>query len=270
MDPFRQAAEAATELARVTGVKKHDVFIALGSGWAAVADLFPGGVEVAMADLPGFVAPSATGHRGLLRSIDLGSRRLLLALGRVHLYEGHGAAAVAHPTRTAVAAGCQIVVLTNAAGSIRSEWPVGKPVMISDHINLTGSSPLTGPEPPPPWPGRFVPLTDLYSRRLRAIAHGVEPDLPEGVYVGFHGPEFETPAEIQMARSLGGDLAGMSTVLEAIAARHMAAEVLGLSLVTNHAAGVGDAFDSDHVIDVAQRSADDLARLLKDVIKAVS
>lgn len=269
-DPFALADEAAQQLANLTNKPHHDVYVALGSGWAAAADLLPRGNDIAMDSLPGFAAPTALGHRNTLRSLDLNGRTVLLGLGRVHLYEGHGPLAVVHPIRTAVAAGCRIVVLTNACGSIRTDWPVGAPVVLNDHINYTGMSPMPGANPPPPWPGRFVPLTDLYSPRLRTLVRSLDPEIPEGVYVGFHGPEFETPAEVRMARAWGGDLVGMSTVLEAIAARHMGAEVLGLSLVTNIAAGLTDTpLDADHVVEVAGKSAPRAADLLKRILAAL-
>ena len=267
-DPFEKAAQAARALAAVTKASQHDIYVALGSGWAAAADLLPTGIEVAMDSLPGFATPSALGHRNVLRSVELGGQRVLLGLGRVHLYEGHGPAAVVHAVRTAIAAGCRTVVLTNACGSMRPEWPIGAPVLLTDQINFTGVSPMPGPPPPAPWPGRFVPLGDLYSPRLRAVVRAVEPDIPEGIYVGFHGPEFETPAEIRMARGWGGDLVGMSTVLEAIAGRHMGAEILGLSLVTNLAAGMSETpLDGEHVIAVAAEAAPRVANLLHGVLQ---
>jgi purine-nucleoside phosphorylase len=267
-DPFEQAVRAARVLAEVTKARTHDIYVALGSGWAAAADLLPTGSDVSMDSLPGFATPSALGHRNVLRSLELDGRRVLLGLGRVHLYEGHGPAAVTHAVRTAVAAGCRTVVLTNACGSMRPEWPIGAPVLLADQINFTGVSPMPGPPPPTPWPGRFVPLGDLYSTRLRAIVRAVEPDIPEGIYVGFHGPEFETPAEIRMARAWGGDLVGMSTVLEAIAGRHMGAEILGLGLVTNLAAGMSEIpLDGEHVIAVAAQAAPRVADLLQRVLK---
>lgn len=270
MDAFALAEEAAQRLASVTGKPHHDVYVALGSGWAAAADLLPQGTDIPMDSLPGFAPPSALGHRNILRSLELNGRQILLGLGRVHLYEGHGPLAVVHPIRTAVAGGCRIVVLTNACGSIRTEWPVGSPVVLHDHINFTGASPMPGTNPPPPWPGRFVPLTDLYSPRLRALVNNIDPTIPEGIYVGFHGPEFETPAEVRMARDWGGDLVGMSTVLEAIAARHMGTEILGLSLVTNIAAGLTDTpLNAEHVIAVAGESAPRAADLLLRVLKGL-
>jgi purine-nucleoside phosphorylase len=233
-----------------------------------VAELLPDGPEVPMVELPGFPAPSALGHGGSFRSIAVGSARVLLALGRVHLYEGHPPATVAHGVRTAAAAGARTIVLTNAAGCLHHDWPLGRPVVIRDHINFTGVSPLTGPNPPAGYPGRFADMTETYTPALRALVHEIEPGLPEGVYMGFHGPEFETPAEIRAAASWGADLVGMSTVLEAIAASHLGLDVLGLSLATNLAAGMGEGrLDGDHVIAVAKANAPYVGELLHRIIQ---
>lgn len=270
-EPFAFAATAAAELARRTGVERHDLYVVLGTGWAEVAELIPGGTEVTMTDLPGFPAPSALGHGGTLRSVEVDGLRVLFATGRVHLYEGHPPVTVAHGIRTAHAAGCRTVILTNAAGSLHEEWPIGRPVLISDQINYTGVSPLTGPNPPAGFAGRFTDVSRTYTRRLRNLVHALEPGLPEGVYVGFHGPEFETPAEIRAVRIWGGDLVGMSTVLEAIAASHLRMELLGLSLATNLAAGIIDEpLDGDHVIAVAKANAPYVADLLRRIIEALA
>ena len=269
--PWTLAAQAAAQLAERTGVAHHDLFVVLGSGWSHVAALLPEGPEIAMVDLPGFPAPSAAGHGGTLRSVEVGGQRVLLALGRVHLYEGHPASTVAHGVRTAAAAACRTIVLTNAAGSLHREWPLGRPVVVSDHINFTGASPLTGANPPDHLPGRFADMTETYTPSLRALVAAIEPGLREGVYVGFHGPEYETPAEIRAAGIWGGDLVGMSTVLEAIAASHLGLEVLGLSLPTNLAAGMGaERLDGDHVLAVARQHAPAVGDLLRRIIVALA
>jgi purine-nucleoside phosphorylase len=193
--------------------------------------------------------------------------RVLALSGRVHLYEGHAPSTVVHGVRTAIAAGTRTVILTNACGDITEGLSVGQPVLISDHVNYTGVSPLTGPQPPEPYHSRFTDLTDAYSPRLRALVHEIEPGIPEGVYMGFHGPEYETPAEVRMARTLGADLVGMSTVLETIAARHLRVEVLGLSLVTNLAAGLAaEEITGDHVIEVAHAASTRIGPLLRETI----
>lgn len=259
-DPYRAAAEAADELRRRTGVDTHDVALVMGSGWTPAADVFgEASHELPVTELPGFPPPAVAGHAGLARSVRIGGARALVLLGRTHRYEGLGATAVAHGVRTAVAAGARTVVLTNAAGGIREDLAVGQPVLISDHINLTGDSPLQG--------ARFTDLTNLYSARLRERAREVDPSLAEGVYACMPGPHYETPAEIRMLRTLGADLVGMSTVLEAIAAREGGAEVLGVSLVTNAAAGVtGEPLSHEEVVAAGKASAERMGHLLGQVV----
>ena len=231
-NPFEIAKTAAFEIAVATGIGHHDIALTLGSGWAAAAEAIGQTTEIVPAsEITGFGASGVAGHSGEFRSVLLPDGRRALIIGaRTHLYEGHGVRRVAHSVRTAAAAGAKIMVLTNGAGGIRPAWQPGTPVLIKDHINLTGTTPLEG--------ATFVDMTDVYSSRLRGIAHSVDPSLAEGVYVQFRGPQYETPAEVQMARLMGGDIVGMSTALEAIAARHMGMEVLGLSLITNQAAGI--------------------------------
>ncbi|GAA2555366.1 purine-nucleoside phosphorylase [Pseudonocardia hydrocarbonoxydans] len=251
---------AAAALAEATGVPRHDVAVVLGSGWRPAADLIGEAThEVPMAELPGFLAPTVAGHGGTARSVPVGERRALVLLGRTHLYEGHGVDPVVHGVRTAVAAGCTTVVLTNAAGGIREGMAVGDPVLISDHLNMTAVSPLRG--------AQFVDLTDLYSPRLRALAREIDPTLAEGVYAGLTGPHFETPAEIRMYRGLGADLVGMSTVLEAITARALGVEVFGLSLVTNLAAGLsGEPLDHHEVLAAGAAAAGRMGGLLRELV----
>ena len=232
-DPLSVAQEAADELRYLSGIDTFDVAVVLGSGWKQAAErLGEPALDVATTELPGFAATAVTGHEGRILAVDCGARLVLVFQGRTHLYEGHGVNAVAHGVRTAVEAGCRIVVLTNACGAIDTTLVTGEPVVISDHISMTATSPLVGAE--------FVDLTDLYAARLRQLAREVDPGLREGVYAHWPGPAFETPAEIRMLRTLGADLVGMSTVPEAIAAHALGAEVLAISLVTNPAAGLGD------------------------------
>ncbi|HEY0449895.1 purine-nucleoside phosphorylase [Actinophytocola sp.] len=254
------AADAATALAERTGVDKHDVAVVLGSGWRPAADeLGTAAAEVPMAELPGFAAPTVAGHGGTIRSLRVGDRQVLILLGRTHHYEGRGVASVVHGVRTVAAAGCRTVVLTNAAGCLRDGIPVGSPVLISDHLNLTATSPLVG--------AQFVDLTDLYSPRLRDLAREIDPSLVEGVYAGLPGPHFETPAEIRMLRTMGADLVGMSTVLEAIAARAAGVEVFGLSLVTNLAAGVtGEPLNHEEVLEAGRAAAGRMGVLLRELV----
>jgi purine-nucleoside phosphorylase len=231
-DPFAIAKQAAEQLSVATGVARHDIALTLGSGWAKAADLIGETVATVPAtDIVGFSKPALTGHVGTLRSIRLADGRHALVIGaRTHFYEDHGVRRVVHSVRTAAAAGAKIMVLTNGAGGIKEHWTPGTPVLISDHINLTAASPLEG--------ATFIDLTDLYAKRLRDIARSVEPSLDEGVYTQFRGPHYETPAEVQMAKAIGGHIVGMSTSLEAIAAREAGMEVLGFSLITNLAAGI--------------------------------
>jgi purine-nucleoside phosphorylase len=203
------------------------------------------------------------GHSGQILTLDVGGRHVALVSGRVHLYEGNTASQVCHSVRTLIAAGATRVVLTNACGGIDPSKGPGTVVVIRDHINLTSTSPMEGFAPPEGYGSRFVDLTDLYSARLRAVVHETAPGLTEGVYAGFRGPHYETPAEINMARTMGASLVGMSTVLEAIAARHQGAEVLGLSLVSNFAAGVSPGpLNHLEVLEAGQNAAGSLGALL--------
>jgi len=256
-----RTGEAAAALAAATGVDRHDVAVVLGSGWVPAADaLGRPAAELAVTDLPGFLPPAVAGHAGRVRSVEVSGRRVLVLLGRTHLYEGRGVEAVVHGVRTAVAAGCRVVVLTNAAGGLRPGLAVGQPVLIADHLNLTGRSPLVGPD--------FVDLTDLYTVHLRALAREVDPSLQEGVYAAMPGPHYETPAEIRMLHTLGADLVGMSTALEAIAARAAGAEVLAVSLVTNLAAGMtGAPLDHAEVLAAGAGAAERMGGLLREVIR---
>lgn len=231
-DPFAVAADAAADIARLTGVDHHDIALTLGSGWAKAAELIGETVATVPAtEVTGFSRPALEGHVGTLRSIRTPAGRNVLVIGaRTHYYEGHGVRRVVHSVRTAAATGAAIMVLTNGAGGIRETWKPGQPVLISDHLNLTADSPLEG--------ATFIDLTDLYSPRLRAVARTVDPTLDEGVYAQFRGPHYETPAEVQMVKHVGGHIVGMSTALEAIAARQAGMEILGLSLITNLAAGI--------------------------------
>lgn len=257
--PRELAEQAAAVLAERTGAV-HDVALVMGSGWLPAAErLGEPAAEIDVTDLPGFRAPGVVGHAGKVLSVPIGSRRALVFLGRTHLYEGRGVAAVAHAVRTSAAAGVRTVLLTNAAGGLRPGMRPGEAVLIADHLNLTATSPIAG--------ANFVDLTDLYSPRLRELARQISPELTEGVYAQLPGPHFETPAEIRMLATLGADLVGMSTVLEAIAAREAGLEVFGLSLVTNLAAGItGEALDHQEVLDTGRAAAAGLGELLRELI----
>lgn len=255
------AHEAARVIADRTGIAHHDIALVLGSGWGGAAELIGELVATIPAeDVPGFSVSGVPGHSGSISSIKLASGHHALVLGaRTHYYEGKGVAAVAHGMRTAAACGATIAVLTNGCGSTVGEWGPGTAVLIRDHLNLTFTSPIEG--------AHFVDLTDAYSPRLREIAHEVDPDLPEGVYAQFPGPHYETPSEVKMARILGADLIGMSTTLETIAAREAGMEVLGISLVTNHAAGFAPGqLNHAEVLEAGRQAGPRISRLLADVI----
>lgn len=259
-DPFAVAREAAAVIAERTGVARHDVALVLGSGWGGAADLL--GDEVAAIpshEIPGFSRPAVEGHVATTRSIRLAGGKHALVLGsRTHLYEGKGVRPVVHGVRTAAATGAHTVVLTNGCGGLDETWSPGTPVLIRDHINLTATSPLEG--------ATFVDLTDLYAQTLRDLAHEVDPDLPEGVYAQFRGPHYETPAEVAMAGRMGASLVGMSTTIEAIAARHAGLRVLGISLVTNLAAGISPVpLSHAEVIEAGQAAGPRISRLLAEI-----
>jgi purine-nucleoside phosphorylase len=263
-DPLAAAEVAAAQIADRTGVSSHDVALVMGSGWISAVDaLGMPTYECNAEELTGFLPPTVVGHSGKVRSYEIDSNgkklRALVFLGRSHLYEGKGVEPVVHSVRVAVKAGAKVVILTNACGGINTAYKVGQPVLIRDHISLTAVSPLSG--------ATFVDLTDLYSKRIRAIVKQEDDSLEEGVYVHWRGPTYETPAEILMMRTMGADLVGMSTVPEAIAAHALGAEVLGISLVTNAAAGVtGEKLNHEEVIAAGKAAADRMGALLKAVI----
>ncbi|HIY84901.1 MAG TPA: purine-nucleoside phosphorylase [Candidatus Yaniella excrementavium] len=260
-DLARQAAEVLTEY---FGVARHDLGVVLGSGWAHTVDTL-GEVngELSFSAVPGLGGDGVAGHVQKVTSVRLANGKNVLVFGsRTHYYAHRDVQAVAHVVRTIAAAGASAVVLTNGCGGLDDQVAPGTPVLISDHINLTGTTPLVGPE--------FVDLTDAYAPRLRQIAKQVDPSLTEGVYVQFAGPQYETPAEVQMAAKLGGDLVGMSTALDTIAARHAGLEVLGISLVTNAGAGVTDApLSHEDVIAAGKSAAPKVSQLLADIIQAI-
>ena len=260
-DPFAIAAEAAARIAELTGVEHHDVALTLGSGWGRAAELIGETTHTIPAtEVPGFSKPALEGHVGTLRSIALPNGKHALVIGaRTHYYEGHGVRRVVHSVRTAAATGAKTMILTNGAGGIKHHWTPGTPVLISDHINLPGDSPLEG--------ATFIDLTDLYSRRLRNLARSVSPGIDEGVYVQFRGPHYETPAEVQMAKTIGGHIVGMSTALEAIAARQAGMEILGMSLITNLAAGIQlTPLSHEEVIEAGRAAEPVISKLLADIV----
>lgn len=270
--PTTLATQAAHTLGAAASIDRHDLAVVLGSGWAAAAQLLGDTIATTPAhQVPGFHTSHITGHTGTLSTIRvdptsnpaLTSPKHILVIGaRTHLYEGLGVDAVAHGVRTAQAAGATTIILTNGCGSTHTGLTPGTAVLITDHLNLTGASPLKGPT--------FVDLTDLYSSRLRAIATRIDPTLPHGVYAQFSGPHYETPAEVRMARNLGADLVGMSTALEAIAARAAGLEVLGLSLVTNLGAGVSsEPLSHAEVVAAGRAAAPKISGLLARIVATI-
>ncbi len=256
---YERLTEAAGALARLTGFERHDVVVVLGSGLGGYPASLEDAAAVPYTDLPGFPIPQAAGHAGTAYSVRMGGNRVLLLSGRVHDYEGYPADVITFPVRTAILAGCRTVVLTNAAGGCGEGIEPGDLVLITDHINLAGVSPLRGDNDERLGP-RFPDMTDLYTPALRDKARAAAAEagvtLGEGVYMWWHGPMFETPAEIRMAMILGASLVGMSTVPEAVAARHMGADVLAVSLCTNRAAGLsGRRITSEEVIEAAAQAA---------------
>lgn len=265
-DPIHALHAAAIVIAARTGVDSHDAAVVLGSGLSGYARNLDGAIAIPYQDIPGFPIPQVAGHGGVVLSVPMGDRRLLILSGRVHAYEGWTMSEVVFGVRTAVSTGARNVMLTNAAGGVSEKLSPGDLVIISDHLNLTGKSPLTGPNDDRIGP-RFPDMSDVYSPELRAELAGVfrevgaEPH--EGVYAWFSGPSYETPAEVRMAGVLGADLVGMSTVPEAIAARHMGANVVAVSLVTNLAAGISPTpLSHDEVTATAERAASTVSSVL--------
>jgi len=242
----RLAAQAAAELATFTGVDSYHAAITLGSGWAGATEQL--GLVVASVpahEIVGFRASAVQGHTGMLNSVQRADgTRVLVIAGRTHLYEGHGVDAVAHSVRVAAAAGAKAIVLTNGAGGLRENQSPGEAMLISDHINLTAVSPLQG--------ANFVDLTDVYSADVRARVlarlRGVHEGVSEGVYAQVLGPNYETPAEIRYLQTIGADAVGMSTAIEAITARSLGLRVVGVSLITNLAAGLAGPLNHEEVL----------------------
>lgn len=260
MDPYAAARESAAWLAHRTGHATYDAAVVLGSGWAPLVQAWGQPVHrTTMADVPHFRAPAAEGHAGEVLSFLLDGTSVLVLSGRTHLYEGHGHRPVVHGVRTAAALGARTLVLTNANGSLRENWEVGRAVLVSDHLATTFTSPLEGP--------RFVDLTDAWSPRLRARARELDPSLPEGVYAQLRGPHYNTRAEAEWLRRVGADLVGMSTVPEAIAAREAGMALLGLSIVTA-IEGSAAPIDPAEVVATAERTARRLGPLVAALLSS--
>jgi len=275
MTYFDQVSEAVAFLQSKLGSLRPRIGIVLGSGLGAVADAVTGSVAVPYAQIPHFPQSTVEGHSGRIVAGLLNKIPVIVMQGRVHYYEGYSPQQVTFPMRVLGMLGLQAVILTNAAGGIQEGYRVGQLVALSDHINLMGWNPLIGPNEPcfavRPGAGlRFFDMTEAYSKPLRALAQeaAVEEDfaLVEGVYLAVSGPSYETPAEIRAFRALGATLVGMSTVPETIVARHMGIEVLGISCVTNLAAGLGaKPLDHQEVSEIGRQVEHRLARLLQQL-----
>jgi purine-nucleoside phosphorylase len=252
-------------LLEVTGGRSYRVAIVLGSGLSALARGLTGAKPIPYSAIPDMPASSVEGHEGALYAGNVEGVAALFFAGRVHLYEGRTAREVVRPVELAVDAGCDTVVLTNAAGGIAMGLEIGGVCLLSDHINLTGANPLVGPHDDRG--PRFLDLSQVYDPALRELAHAVDPALPEGVYAGLRGPSYETPAEIRMLAALGADLVGMSTVLEAVYARYLSASVMGISVVSNRAAGLtSEPLRHEEVTEAGRRASARLAAVLRGVI----
>jgi purine-nucleoside phosphorylase len=259
---------------RLPATARPTVGLVLGSGLGSFADTLADPIAIPFSELPGFAPSTVVGHAGKLVFGTRGPLHVLAMQGRIHSYEGHDLAQVAFPARVLVAAGCRTLILTNAAGGVDPSLRAGDIAVITDHLNLIGGSPLRGPNDDRVGP-RFPDLSDVYAPELRALAVAAAADvslrLRDGIYAALPGPNYETPAEVRMLRTLGADLVGMSTVPEAIAAVHMGARVLGLSCVTNLAAGVTkQKLSHDEVTETAARVRPGFERLLGALLDRLS
>ena len=270
MTYLEKVDEAVAAVKQRTGGRAPDVAVVLGSGLGDFAKKLTGGVSIDYADLPHWPASKVVGHDGKLVVGSLAGRTVAALSGRAHFYEGHDLRTVTFAARVVARLGVKALILTNAAGGINTALKPGTLMVMDDHINLLGSNPLVGPNEDA-FGVRFPDMTEVYSKRLRALAGDVarEQGLPigHGVYVAVHGPSYETPAEIRFLRVIGADAVGMSTVPEAIVARHMRVEVLGISCITNAAAGVlPQPLNHDEVMEVARQVRDAFGALLEGII----
>jgi purine-nucleoside phosphorylase len=270
---FDRAESAANFVFSKTDLRPR-IALVLGSGLGAFADEFETPTKIPYAEIPHFPRSTAIGHAGQLVVGKVGEIPVAGMQGRVHLYEGYSAKDVAFPIRVFARMGIKAVILTNAAGGIKREFVQGQLVVIKDHINLQGANPLTGPNDERFGP-RFPDMTVAYDRRFREMTVGEgnrnRIGLYEGIYAALPGPSYETPAEIRYLRTIGADLVGMSTVPEVIAARHSGIRVLGISCVTNAAAGILDQpLDHKEVLDTAERVKGQFIKLLKTIIPRIA
>jgi purine-nucleoside phosphorylase len=269
-----QKVEQAAKFILTKSKLRPKIAMVLGSGLGAFADEFTASKKIPYAEIPHFPRSTAVGHAGKLVIGTVGDTPVIGMQGRVHLYEGYSAQQVTFPIRVFARLGMQAVILTNAAGGILRELTQGRLVLIGDHINLQGANPLTGPNDER-LGLRFPDMTTAYDKKFRAIAAAeaakAGTDMPEGVYAALPGPSFETPAEIRYLRTIGADLVGMSTVPEVIAARHSGLRVLGISCVTNAAAGITDQpLTHTEVLEVGERVKGQFIALLRAIIPKIA
>jgi purine-nucleoside phosphorylase len=270
MTYLQQVDEAVRAVKGRAGEAVPDVAVVLGSGLGDFADRLTGATSIPYEELPNWPASKVIGHAGKLVIGSLGGKRVAALSGRAHFYEGHDLRTVSFAARVIGRLGVKALILTNAAGGINVALTPGTLMVIDDHINLLGSNPLIGPNEDT-WGARFPDMSEVYAKRLRALADDVARQqglrIGHGIYVALHGPSYETPAEIRFLRAIGADAVGMSTVPEAIVARHMGVEVLGISCITNAAAGVlPQPLNHDEVMEVARQVRGAFAALLEGII----
>jgi purine-nucleoside phosphorylase len=265
--------QAAAAAVRAKVKTAPQVGLILGSGLGAYADKLAGATRIDYAEIPGFPQSKVAGHKGCLVLGERSGARCVAMQGRVHMYEGHSAATVSFPARVLVALGAKVLIITNAAGGLNPAWNPGTLMLIRDHIDMLRDHPLRGPNDERLGP-RFPDMTHAYANDLRLLAKeaaaGAGVKLEEGVYVAMPGPTYETPAEVKMLQTLGADATGMSTVPEAIVARHMGAQVIGISCITNHAAGItGHELSHTEVTETAARVRATFETLLDAILGAL-
>ena len=268
-----ETIQAAASYLRQNLPEPPELALVLGSGLGGLADQIQNPVLIPYCDVPGFPLSTAPGHAGRFVAGQLAGRRVLCMQGRFHYYEGHEMSTIALPVRVLKALGCRALILTNAAGGVNWDFEVGDFMLITDHINFMGANPLRGANDDAVGP-RFCDMTHVYTPELqdkaRAVAARQGVVLREGVYLGYMGPSFETPAEIRAFRILGADAVGMSTVPEAIAASHCGLPVLGMSLITNMAAGMaGKRLDGDEVIEIANARGPVFQKLITGIVAEI-
>ena len=268
MKKIKESAEAIRNKLKWEG---EPIGVILGSGLGSFTDKLENQQTLSYKDIPNFSQTTVVGHAGELVAGTIGERTVLAMRGRFHLYEGHPISSVVLPVRVLIELGCKKVIITNAAGGINDNFHPADLVVIKDHINFMGQNPLTGPNLEELGP-RFPDMSEAYNIKLRETAKNCAKkmglNLKEGVYAGWLGPSYETPAEIRMLKTVGADLVGMSTVPETIAAQHAGAEVLGISCVTNYAAGIShEKLSHDDVKEVANKVKDRFGQLVTEIIK---